>query len=97
MFWKGYLDGLPCNENTAEARRLKEGWLYEIQIFKNDLFEEIRVMIIDDEEWFVLVDICDALGIKNATDVSKRLDEDEVTKEVLPMIRRIGAYISDNV
>lgn len=30
--------------------------------------------------WFCLKDVCDILEIKNATDVVKRLDENERTK-----------------
>ena len=30
----------------------------EIQIFKNDLFGEVRTVVIDGEIWFVLADVC---------------------------------------
>lgn len=36
--------------------------------------------MVDDEPMFCLIDICKALEIKNATDVAKRLDEDERTR-----------------
>ena len=49
----------------------------KVQIFKNELFGEVRTVAIDNEIWFVLVDICKALGIKNATQLASRLDEDE--------------------
>lgn len=51
----------------------------ELQTFK---FEnnEIRTILKDNEPWFCLKDVCDILGIKNATDVVKRLDEDERTR-----------------
>lgn len=49
----------------------------EIQIFNNDEFGEIRTVVIDDEPWFVAVDVCKALEINNPTDALKRLDEDE--------------------
>ena len=88
------------------------------------------------QTWWVLKDVCDVLGIKNATDVAKRLDQDEVTRfnlgglsgesnivneaglykivlrsdkpearefqrwvthDVLPSIRRHGAYMSEDV
>ncbi|MCX8643206.1 phage antirepressor KilAC domain-containing protein [Bifidobacterium sp. B4081] len=32
------------------------------------------------QTWWVLKDVCDVLGVKNATDVAKRLDQDEVTR-----------------
>ncbi len=41
---------------------------------------EVRTVNKDNNVWFVLKDVCDVLEIKNATDVAKRLDEDEVTR-----------------
>ena len=52
----------------------------EIQIFDNPEFGKVRTVVIDGEPMFCLIDICKALEIKNATDVAKRLDEDEVTR-----------------
>lgn len=51
-----------------------------LQIFKNSEFGEIRTVTVNDEPMFCLADICKALEIKNATDVAKRLDEDERTR-----------------
>ena len=105
----------------------------ELQVFKNEVFGEVRTVLIDGEIWFVLVDVCKVLGIKNTTDVAARLDEDErgrfnlgrqgeahivnesglykvlfrsekeeakvftkwVTKEVIPSIRKHGAYMTE--
>lgn len=95
---------------------------------------EVRTTLIDGEPWFVLNDVCKALGIGNPRAVAARLDEDEkntvtlndgnrgnpnmtaisesglyavivrsdkpeakpfrkwVTSEVLPAIRKTGAY-----
>ncbi len=39
--------------------------------------QKIRMIEINDEPWFVVKDVCEILGIKNVTDVMKRLDEDE--------------------
>jgi prophage antirepressor-like protein len=94
----------------------------------------VRTVMKDGEPWFVLKDVCDILGIQNACDVAKRLDDDEVTRfnlgglsgesnivnetglynvilrsdkpeakafkrwvthEVLPSIRKTGAYAID--
>lgn len=54
--------------------------LNQLEIFKNREFGEIRTVAIDGELMFCLIDICKALEIKNATDVAKRLDEDELTR-----------------
>lgn len=40
--------------------------------------ESFRALQIDGEPWFVLKDVCAAIGIKDHVTVSKRLDEDEV-------------------
>ena len=52
----------------------------DLQIFNNEEFGEIRTAVVNDEHMFCLIDICKALEIKNATDVAKRLDEDERTR-----------------
>lgn len=105
----------------------------ELQIFNyND--NEIRTIEKEDGIWWVLTDVCKVLDVKNATDVAKRLDGDDVTRfnlgglsgeswiinesglynvilrsdkpeavpfrrwvthDVLPSIRKHGAYISD--
>lgn len=40
--------------------------------------KEVRTVQIDGETWFVLKDVCSAIGIRDHVTVSKRLDEDEV-------------------
>lgn len=52
----------------------------DLQIFNNEEFGGVRTAVVNDEPMFCLIDICKALEIKNATDVAKRLDEDERTK-----------------
>ena len=112
----------------------------EIQIFKNKKFGNVRVLVIDEEEWFVGKDIATALGYKDTSGaLKKHVDTEDkvshqisdqlkrlrntylinesgfyclvlnsklkgakefkrwVTKEVLPMIRKTGAYITDSV
>lgn len=36
-----------------------------------------KKIVIDNEPWFVLIDLCKALNIKNTTQMASRLDEDE--------------------
>ena len=44
----------------------------------------VRTFLIDNEPWFVLMDVCNAAGIKNQRDVKKRLDQEHVdTTDVL--------------
>lgn len=56
-----------------------------VSIEKNDLafvFEGTSVRILDGEQepWFALIDLCNALELRNPTMIAKRLDADEVTK-----------------
>ncbi|QEW27835.1 BRO-N domain-containing protein [Roseovarius indicus] len=48
-------------------------------------FEEqaVRVVMRGEDPWFVAADVCRVLEIQNATDVVKRLDEDEVTLDTI--------------
>ena len=48
-----------------------------IKIFESEGFGQVRVLTIADEPWFVAVDVCRALDIKNGRDALSRLDEDE--------------------
>ena len=52
----------------------------DLQIFNNEEFGEVRTVVLNSEPMFCLADVCKALGIKNATDVAKRLDDDERTR-----------------
>lgn len=104
----------------------------DLQVFMFDN-SEVRAVLMNNEPWFVLKDLCDILGVQNVTDVAKRLEEDErtrlnlgrqgetnmvnesglytvilrsdkpqakrfrkwVTSEVLPTIRKHGAYMTN--
>lgn len=49
----------------------------ELQVFNNPEFGDIRVLEIDGEPWWVLVDVCRVLGIANPRNVAARMDGDE--------------------
>ena len=51
-----------------------------VETYTSKEFGKIRTVTKDNEPMFCLADICKALEIKNATDVAKRLEEDEVTR-----------------
>jgi prophage antirepressor-like protein len=52
----------------------------QLQIFDYEE-NEIRTVKIDGEPWWVLKDVCNALGIENASDVAaKQFDDDELEK-----------------
>lgn len=65
----------------------------KLKSFKNELFGEIRTVLIDGEVWFVLADVCRALGLSNSRVVAGRLDEDERRKFNLP--RQGDTYITN--
>lgn len=50
--------------------------------------QTIRTMLINQEPWFALMDVCSILGIKNSRDVWNRLDDDE--KDGVDFIDSIG-------
>lgn len=49
----------------------------QLQIFENQEFGKVRVIIKEGEPWFVAKDVCDCLGITNSRDALSRLDNDE--------------------
>ena len=50
--------------------------------------QTIRTLLINQEPWFALMDVCSILGIKNSHDVWNRLDDDE--KDGVDFIDSIG-------
>lgn len=57
----------------------------EIQIFQNDLFGQVRTLLIDDEPWFVGKDVAKALGyLREADAIRARVDSDDKGVGVLP-------------
>ena len=48
-----------------------------LQVFDSEDFGSIRALTIDSEPWFVASDIAKALGYRMASDMTRRLDEDE--------------------
>ena len=49
----------------------------KIEVFKNEQFGEIRTALIENEPWFVAIDVCRALEIGNSSQAISRLDADE--------------------
>ena len=49
----------------------------KIEVFKNEQFGEIRTALIENEPWFVAVDVCRALELGNSSLAISRLDADE--------------------
>lgn len=51
----------------------------QLTVFENENFGKVRTITINDEPWFVAIDVCKILEIKNTTQAVKKLDKDEVT------------------
>jgi prophage antirepressor-like protein len=52
----------------------------QLKVFENQKLGRVRVIEKDGEPHFVLRDVCDVLGISQATRVAERLDGDEVSQ-----------------
>lgn len=104
--------------------------MHDVRLFENEQYGQVRVIMREEEPWFVAADVCRVLEIQNATQAVAVLDDDEramysigrqgeanlisesglyslifrskkkeakafrrwVTHEVLPTLRRNGAY-----
>lgn len=54
--------------------------MQELKIFENEQFGRVRTLQIENEAYFIAIDVCNILGLTNPTVAISRLDEDEVTK-----------------
>ena len=50
------------------------------QIFSKENLGSVRTILVDNEVWFCIKDVCDILELTNPTIVAQRLDEDERAK-----------------
>ena len=55
----------------------------ELQIFNNEEFGSVRTITKDNEPWFVASDIAKALGYRMASDLARRIDEDDKGTHVM--------------
>ena len=68
----------------------------QIQVFQSEEFGKVRVVEKDGQPWWVLKDVCSALGLRNPTIVASRLDDDEVTKFNLGSLSGVSNIISES-
>lgn len=50
--------------------------------------DEMRTVVIDRQMWWSIIDVCNAIEIKNSRDVYKKLDEDE--KDIMELEDAVG-------
>ena len=55
----------------------------ELQVFNNAMFGNVRIILQDNEPWFVAKDVCDCLEINNSSQALSRLDYDEKNSVIL--------------
>lgn len=55
----------------------------ELQIFKNNQFGNVRIVMKEQEPWFVAKDVCNCLEINNSRQALIRLDDDEKSSVIL--------------
>ena len=55
----------------------------ELQIFKNNRFGNVRIVMKEQEPWFVAKDVCNCLEINNSRQALIRLDDDEKSSVIL--------------
>lgn len=55
----------------------------ELQVFNNEMFGNVRIILQDNEPWFVAKDVCDCLEINNSRQALSRLDDDEKNSVIL--------------
>lgn len=68
----------------------------KIQKFVNEEFGAIRTATINNEPWFAAKDICNILGVTNATMSLKNLEPDEVTKLNLGGLEGETNFVSES-
>lgn len=67
----------------------------ELQVFNNTEFGDLRVIMKDDEYWFVGKDVCTILGYQNASKaLSDHVDEeDKLNNETLSSLGQRGGWL----
>lgn len=55
----------------------------ELQVFNNAMFGNVRIILQDNEPWFVAKDVCECLEISNSRQALSRLDTDEKADVIL--------------
>lgn len=49
----------------------------DVKVFENEQFGEVRTLTINNEPWFVALDVCRILGLDKTWNALQRLDDDE--------------------
>ena len=58
--------------------------------------QQVRAVLIDDEPWWVLADVCKVLGLKRADSTARKLDDDEKGTHLVSTLRGKQQVITVN-
>ena len=67
-----------------------------IKVFENPIFGQIRMVIVDDEPWFVAKDISDKLGYAQTSNMMKRIDDEDFKSSVLDGMNMKSLLINES-
>ena len=67
-----------------------------IEVFENPIFGQIRMVMVDDEPWFVAKDISDKLGYAQTSDMMKRIDDEDFKSSVLDGMNMKSLLINES-
>ena len=67
-----------------------------IEVFENPIFGQIRMVIVDDEPWFVAKDISDKLGYAQTSNMMKRIDDEDFKSSVLDGMNMKSLLINES-
>lgn len=67
-----------------------------IKVFENQIFGQIRMVMVDDEPWFVAKDISDKLGYAQTSNMMKRIDDEDFKSSVLDGMNMKSLLINES-
>lgn len=68
-----------------------------MQLFENEQFGRVRVIMRDGEPWFVAKDVCECLDLSNVSQACSRLDEDETIVLTRDELGSVSNIISNDI
>lgn len=67
-----------------------------IKVFENPMFGQIRMVMVDDEPWFVAKDISDKLGYAQTSNMMKRIDDEDFKSSILDGMNMKSLLINES-
>ena len=67
-----------------------------MKVFSNAMFGDVRIILQNDEPWFVAKDVCECLEISNSRQALSRLDTDEKADVILNDGSQNGYAVGQN-